>query len=286
MQYCKNCGRQLKEGMRFCDHCGKSVRQGDNSERAKKQRQIEKLQRERLERKKRQEELDKIEKRKQERKQEQRKKQKKVIMLIAACAAVMVVVAVISFIATTLASKDEEWKNNVPIGGLNSDVVPTMQPSVTAEPATDPPPSEKDKYSAYELSNGMRVSYPKTFTEEDPEDDEELYFIDDNGAEIKVYMIEYPGGTADSLMERFADSQKGKVTSSLTGSDWYLITIQDDDIVKNRKYIIDRENDLSVYYDFEFDSSLARAYEYENNMDYISENFTLPKAKKADDKGD
>lgn len=286
MQYCKNCGRQLKEGARFCDRCGKSVRQNGNSEVAKKQKEIEKLQRERLERKKRQEELDAIEKRKKARKQEKRRKQKKALVLITACAAVMVVVAVISFIATTLTSKDEQWKNNVPIGGLSSDVVPTMQPSVTAEPATAPPPSEKDNYSAYELSNGMRFSYPKTFSEEDPEDNEELYFIDDNGAEIRVYMIEYPGGTADSLMRRFADSQEGKVTSSLTGNDWYMITIQDDDTVKHRKYIIDRENDLSVYYDFEFDSSLASAYEYEDNMDYISENFTLPKAKKADDKGE
>lgn len=24
--YCKNCGRQLKEGTRFCDRCGQSVR--------------------------------------------------------------------------------------------------------------------------------------------------------------------------------------------------------------------------------------------------------------------
>lgn len=284
MQYCRNCGRQLKEGMRFCDRCGKSVRQTNNSEVAKKQRQIEKLQRERLERKRRQEELDEIEKIKKAKRQEQRKKQKKALILIGACAAVMVVVAVISFIATTLTSRDEQWKNNVPIGGLSSDVVPTMQPSVTAEPATAPPPSEKDNYSAYELSNGMRFSYPKSFSEEEPEDNEELYFIDDNGAEIKVYMIEYPGGTSDSLMNRFADSQEGKVTSSLTGNDWYLITIQDEDIVKHRKYIIDRENDLSVYYDFEFDSSLAQAFEYEDNMDYISENFTLPKAKKADDK--
>lgn len=286
MQYCKNCGRQLKEGKRFCDRCGTSVRQSSNSEGAKKQRQIEKLQRERLERKKRQEELDAIEKRKKARRQEKRKKQNKIIVLVAACVAVMVVVAVISFIATTLSSKDELWKSNVPIGGLSSDVVPTMQPSVTVEPATAPPPSEKDNYSTYELSNGMRFSYPKNFTEENPEDDEELYFVDDNGAEIRVYMIEYPGGAADSLMKRFADSEVGKVTSSLAGSDWYLVTIQDDDIVKNRKYIIDRENDLSVYYDFEFDSSTSAADEYEDNMDYISENFTLPKTKKADDKGE
>ncbi|MDO5398384.1 MAG: zinc-ribbon domain-containing protein [bacterium] len=283
MQYCKNCGRQLKEGTRFCDRCGTSVRQSGNSEVAKKQKQIEKLQRERLERKKRQEELDAIEKRKKARRQEKRRKQNKVLILIAACAAVIVVVAVISFIATTMTSKDELWKNNVPIGGLSSDALPTMQPSVTAEPATEPPRSEKDNYSVYELSNGVRFSSPKSFTEETPEDGEELRFLDDNGAEIRVYMIEYPGGTVESLMKRFADSEVGKVNSSLAGSDWYLITIQDDDIIKHRKYIIDRENDLSVYYDFEFDSSLPAADEYEDNMDYMSENFTLPKANKADD---
>lgn len=286
MQYCKNCGRQLKEGARFCDRCGMSVRQSSNSEGAKKQRQIEKLQRERLERKRRQEELDAIEKRKKARKQEKRRKQNKVLILIAVCVAAVVVIAVISFIATTMTSKDELWKNNDPIGGLSTDAVPTMQPSSTAEPATAPPVSEKDNYSAYELSNGVRFSYPKSFTEEDPEDDEELRFVDDNGAEIRVYMIEYPGGTAETLMKRFADSETGKVDSSLAGSDWYQITLQDDDIVKNRKYIIDRENDLSVYYDFEFDSSISAADEYKDNMDYMSENFNLPKTKKADDEGE
>ena len=50
--YCKNCGRELKDGMRFCDRCGQSVRQSNNNERAAKRREIESLKEERLNRRK------------------------------------------------------------------------------------------------------------------------------------------------------------------------------------------------------------------------------------------
>ena len=53
MIYCKNCGRQLKEGARFCDRCGQSVRKTTESSQAAKRREIEELKAERLNRKKR-----------------------------------------------------------------------------------------------------------------------------------------------------------------------------------------------------------------------------------------
>ena len=51
--YCKNCGRQLKEGMRFCDRCGQSVRKSQQSGKSAKRQEIEELKAERLNRKKR-----------------------------------------------------------------------------------------------------------------------------------------------------------------------------------------------------------------------------------------
>ena len=36
--YCKNCGRQLKEGTRFCDRCGQSVRKKPEQPNYKTQR--------------------------------------------------------------------------------------------------------------------------------------------------------------------------------------------------------------------------------------------------------
>lgn len=286
MHYCKKCGRQLKEGARFCDRCGQSARQSRNSDGEKKQKQIEKLQRERLKRKQRQEELDEIERKRQERRKEKRQKQKKILFAVIACIAVMAIVAVIAFAVTTISSKDEPWKNNTPIGGLSTDLVATMAPSVTAEPSAQPESSDKDKYSVYELSNGTRFSYPKSFTEEDIEDDEELRFTDANGAEITVYLIEYPGGTTSSLMKKYADSETGKVSYSSAEDNHYAITLNDDDIIKHRKYLIDRENDVCAYYDFEYDNTLVKSEDYEAYMDYMDENFTLPKKNKADDEGE
>lgn len=284
MQYCKNCGRQLKEGIRFCDRCGQSVRQGKNTESEKKQRQIEKLQRERLERKKRQEEREAIEERRRKRKQEKRKKQNRILMWVVICIAAMLVISVISYIATTVSSKDEEWKTNQPIGGLTTDITPTMQPSATQAAATAAPSEEKKtQYKSYNLSNGMSFEYPSDFTGESTKsDDEKLRVSDSDGAVITVTSKEYPGGNASSLMKDYADDSIGKVTYSLAGNDWYAITIEDGDTIKHRKYIIDRENDLSVYYDFKYDNSSDESDRYEKYADYMDDVFASSKESDAD----
>ena len=284
MQYCKNCGRQLKEGARFCDRCGHSVRQEKNTESEKKQRQIEKLQKERLERKKRQDEREAIDERRRQRRQEKRKKQNKILIWTGVCVAAVVVIAVISYIVTTVSSKDEEWKTNQPIGGLTTDMTPTIQPSSTQTTSTAAPSEEKEsKYKSYKLSNGMSFEYPSDFTKEDTRTSEEkLRVSGDSDALITVTSEEYPGGNASSLMKKYADNTTGKVSYSLAGNDWYAITIEDGDTVKHRKYIIDRENDLSVYYDFEYDGTSDNAEQYEKYADHMDDIFASSKESNAD----
>ena len=286
MHYCKKCGRLLKEGARFCDRCGQSAKQSRNSDVEKKQQQIEMLQRERLKRKQRQKELDAIEQKRQERRKEKRQNQNRILFALIACIAVTAIVALIAFIVTTISTKDEPWKNNTPIGGLSTDAISTMAPSMTAEPSAQPEAPEKDNYSAYELSNGTRFPYPKSFTEEDIEDDEKLRFTHPSGAEIKVYLIEYPGGTSSALMKDYADSEIGKVSYSSAEDSCYAITLKDDDISKHRKYLIDLNNDVCLYYDLEFDSTLVNTEDFEDYIDYMDEHFTLPKNNKADDEGE
>ena len=46
--YCKNCGRQLKEGTRFCDRCGQSVRKNNQNSQTTKRKEIEELKAERI----------------------------------------------------------------------------------------------------------------------------------------------------------------------------------------------------------------------------------------------
>jgi len=285
MQYCKNCGRQLEDGIRFCDRCGKSVNQGKNSARAKKQQQIEKLQKERIERKKLREEREAEQLEKKEHSSQVRSKISKPLIIVGICVAALIVIAIVSYIVTTVSSKDEVWKTNA-IGNLDATPIPTMQPSETEEPTPTPAAGSSTTYSAYILSNDMNFSYPDTYTEAKTEGDEELKFEDANGSVIKLYMKEYPGGSPSYLMGRYADTLEGTTNFSETGNDWYVLTVQRGDIVSHRKYIIDRENDLSVYYDMEFDVSQNDVGEYEEYMDYMDAKFGLVKAGKSDKKSD
>lgn len=278
MQYCKNCGKQLKDGARFCERCGQSVRQGRKSRRSKKQEQIEKLQRERLERKRRQEQRESIEKKRRERKREKRRKQSKILLAVAGVVAAVLIIAVISFIATMMSSSNEDWVTNGISADVTASALPTMQPSETEGPATPEPVSEKSNYTTYTLSNDMDIPYPKTFIDDAAEGNEELRIYDEKGDGImSVTVEEYPGGTPSELMKKFANSEEGRETYSLAGSGWYGITIESDERVLHRKYLVDTENDLSVYYDFEYDADSEYADEYSKYIDYIDKSFSISK---------
>ena len=285
MQYCKYCGRQLEDGIRFCDRCGRSVNQGKNNARIKKQQQIEKLQKERIERKKLREEHEAEQLEKKGRGSQVRSRISKPLIIAGVCLAAIIIIAVVSYIVTTVSSKDEVWKTNA-IGSLDATPVPTMQPSETAEPTEAPSEGNKVTYSAYILSNDMNFSYPDTYSEAGIEGSEELRFVDKNGSVIKLFMTEYPGGSPSVLMNRYAGTLEGTTNFSETGTDWYALTVQRGDIVTHRKYIIDRENDLSVYYDMEFDVSQDNVSDYEEYMDYMDAKFGLVKTDKADKKSD
>ena len=280
MQYCRNCGRQLPAGKRFCDRCGQSVRQSRNTEIFKKQQQIEKLQKDRLERKRRQDEREAIEKERQARRREMRRKQNKVLVWILASVAAVVAVAIVSFIVTTIGSKDDEWKTSA-IGSLDATSVPTMQPSVTAEPSPEVTPESKVSYGTYILSNDMNFSYPKSFTEASGDEDAELSFEDSYGAEIDVYLVEYPGGTAAGLMQKFVSKQGGEKIDSDTGNDWYSVTVQNGDKILHRKCIIDMENDLIVYYDLKYSEIDTDIEDYEAYIEYMDSKFGSTKSSKA-----
>lgn len=270
MQYCKNCGRQLKNGARFCDRCGKSVRQSRNSESSRKQEQIEKLQKERLARKRRQEQLEQIELNRKKRRAAMFNKRKKLLFIIVGAIAAVIIIAVISFILTLDAS---EWVNN---NTVTATAVPTMQPSVTTEPSTPAPQSTE--FTSYTLSNNMKIVYPKDFKDDDATGSEELKVYDDTGSAVMCVTVEeYPGGTPSDLMKRFAQKSNGETVYSLAGSGWYGITVEEDNVVKHRKYLIDAKNDLSVYYDFEYEADDENAADYEDYIDRIDKSLSIEK---------
>lgn len=283
MQYCKNCGRELKDGARFCERCGRSVRKSRSSENSKKQEQIEKLQKERLERKRRQEQREVIENKRKERRRQKLLKQSKVIFALLGIAAAIAVIAVISFIATSSGSKEAVWKTQDGVD-LTSTTIPTMQPSTTAVPASPVSPGEndainnvtsKDDYDNFELPNGMEIPYPEVFEEAEARGIQKLSLSDKygGGAKMTVSYEEYPGGTPSGLMKDFAAENDGEITYSLAGSNWYGITVDNEGEISHRKYIIDRESDRVIYYDFVYDDDSDYADDYEAYIEYIDEKF-------------
>jgi hypothetical protein len=285
MQYCKNCGRQLKDGTRFCDRCGKSVRQSRNTETSKRQEQIEKLQRERLARKKRLEERERLDQKKNERRAKQRKQRNKVLICISAVIAAIIIIAVISFIITSSGSDESEWNVNEFAAVESTGAVPTMKPSETGEPATTPPKTETEEYRTYTLENNMKIPYPYDFEAKTASGDQELR-LTDGEAVMEVYVSEYPGGTPSGLMKSYTNKLSGRTTYELTGNNWYIVTFKTSEgKIIHRKYIIDSEKDLSLYYDFTYSADSENSDEYEKYIDYIDEAFgssSSSKSKKTD----
>ena len=283
MHYCKNCGRELKDGARFCERCGKSVRHGRKNENVKKQEQIEKLQKERLERKRKQEQREVIENKRKERRREKRARHGKILLALLGIIVAIVVIALVSYMATSKGSEEMSW-NNLGIDEAASTALPTMQPSSTAIPVTPVPKgssdalstmTDKDDFGIKKLSNGMEIPYPEVFEKEETTGNEELNLIDEFGGDATMVVIceEYPGGTASGLMKDYASVLTGEVTDSLAGSNDYTITVEENGEITHRKYIIDRDSDSVVYYDFIYEADSDYAEDYEGYIKYIDERF-------------
>jgi hypothetical protein len=160
-----------------------------------------------------------------------------------------------------------------------------MKPSETEEPATSPPKTENTEYRTYTLDNGMKLSYPYDFEAKTASGDQELR-LTDGEAVMEVYVHEFPGGTPSGLMKSYTNTLSGRTTYELTGNSWYIVTFKTSEgKIIHRKYIIDSENDLSVYYDFTYSADSENSDEYEKYIDYIDEAFgtaSSSKTKKTD----
>ena len=91
--YCKNCGRQLKEGTRFCDRCGQSVRKNNQNSQTTKRKEIEELKAERLNRKRRLQEKEA----KQARNKKRRKSKGSVMIFIIVALLIAIVSVIIGY---------------------------------------------------------------------------------------------------------------------------------------------------------------------------------------------
>lgn len=248
--YCKNCGRQLKEGMRFCDRCGQSVRKNNSSN---KRREIEELKTERLNRKKRLAE--------KEAKQSRNKRKKNgggVFVFII----VIILIAILSVIVGfNIFSSDDT---------LNQKTSETT-PSKTSAAAT-PAASAQASKSGYSTINIGSVScpYPSVFHTNQPTGNQKLNLTDSLGGATMIVSQEVKSGAAKDLMLEYAE-EAGNVTYSRAGDNWYAITAESDDMINHRKCIIG--NGLAVYYDFSYAASSSASSKYEEYISYIDSNF-------------
>lgn len=250
--YCKNCGRQLKEGMRFCDRCGQSVRKSKQSSQAARHKEIEELKAERLNRKKRLAE--------KEARQAQKKKRKKKNGNPAVFFVVILLIAVVSvIIGYNMFPKEDN------IGG---GTVSTNSPAVNSTMAAATPAADnKGDYTEISVSN-VTVPYPTGFHTTPVTGNEKLNATDPLGGANMIVMQETKSGEPKDLMKEYITEIGADENSTMhAGSEWYSVTATVQDKVYHRKCVV--RNGIAVYYDFTYDTASSAAKKYEKHISYI-----------------
>ncbi len=280
--YCKNCGRQLKEGARFCDRCGQSVRQNNQpSEREIRRRKAETLQEERLNRKKRIEYKEERESRKKEKKKA-RKNRNFILIFIFLILILALVSAIISYHMNVSDS-------DTPLGEIVTETVPPATPAPTmivntipASEQTAKPQNENsglDKndnnagtaidssYEAFNVNN-IICPYPKGFASKSLSGNEKLSLTDPlGGASMTICVEDNVTAPTTDLMRDYAAQTGGQIIDSRAVSTGFSVTAERDNIVYHRKGVL--EGNSIVYYDFQYATGSSKASQYAENIKYI-----------------
>ncbi len=247
--YCKNCGRQLKEGMRFCDRCGQSVRKNNSG----KRREIEELKTERLNRQKRL-----AEKEAKQLRTKRRKSGGGVFLFII----VIMLVAVLSVIVGFNIFSHDNTLNQTATGTTPVKTSSAATPAASAQ-------ASKSGYAAIDIGS-VSCPYPSAFHANQTTGNQKLNLTDSLGGATMIVSQEGKSGAAKDLMLEYAE-EIGNVTYSRAGDDWYAITAESGDMINHRKCIV--RNGLAVYYDFSYAASSSASSKYEEYISYIDSNF-------------
>lgn len=262
--YCKNCGRQLKDGMRFCDRCGQSVRKSKQTGQSAKRQEIEELKAERLNRKKRLAE--------KEAKQVRNKKNKKnkgfgMIFFIAALL-IAIVSAIIGYII--MAPNDNGLNTNINPSTTVEPTKSTTTSNPTSSAVTTNEPESKNGYTSVTIG-GVTCPYPSTFTLNTTTGNEKLNLKDSLGGASMIVSQVGKSGTPAELMREYASEIGGDLPYTRAGDDWYAVTTNTGDTVHHRKCVL--RNGIAVYYDFSYASTSTAAKKYDEYIEYIDNNF-------------
>ena len=237
--YCKNCGRQLKEGTRFCDRCGQSVRKNNQNSQTTKRKEIEEL--------------------------------KGSVMIFIIVALLIAIVSVI--IGYNMMAPNDNGLGTAPTS-TNSPASATNMPTDTANnvSSTSSPSNSASKngYSKMTIS-GVTCVYPSTFNSNPTTGNQKLNLTDALGGATMTVSQEGKSGAPSDLMRDYARQTGGEVSYSRAGDDWYAVTVTTDDTVYHRKCVL--KNGIAVYYDFSYSSMTSTAQKYTEYIDYMDSNF-------------
>ena len=259
MQYCKNCGRQLKDGMRFCDRCGQSVKKAQENGQAARHREINELREERLNRRKR---LAEKEERQIRAKENKRKKNGKNI-------AIYILVILLIAVASVLIGFLLAGGSNSSTTSKSSSQTATTKPYST--PVVTEAPAAAGTFSEITVGN-VRCPYPSGFHSGTVSGNEKMNLTDPLGGAKMIIAQEAKGGDPIDLAKAYSNSVGASTPDDMRkGDDWYSVTATVNGTVHHRKSII--RNGLSVYYDFEYEKSSGSASTYEGFIEEIDKNF-------------
>ena len=259
MQYCKNCGRQLKDGMRFCDRCGQSVKKAQENGQAARHREINELREERLNRRKR---LAEKEERQIRAKENKRKKNGKNI-------AIYILVILLIAVASVLIGFLLAGGSNSSTTSKSSSQTATTKPYST--PVVTEAPAAAGTFSEITVGN-VRCPYPSGFRSGTVSGNEKMNLTDPLGGAKMIIAQEAKGGDPIDLAKAYSNSVGASTPDDMRkGDDWYSVTATVNGTVHHRKSII--RNGLSVYYDFEYEKSSGSASTYEGFIEEIDKNF-------------
>lgn len=286
--YCKNCGRELKDGMRFCDRCGQSVRQGNKNERAAKREEIEALKKERLNRKKKMAELEakKAAEKKLRRNQRKALRRNPKFIYITLAVVLIIISSVISYTVNIYNSNSKSWEAQDNSVALNSTAAPTVEPSdtlSTPRPTQTPLPTvaaetentdvvNADGYRVFKINEKMNFPYPTAFTKKTVSDNVLLNLMDSAGGGSIMLKEDRASGKATEMMKEYAQTLGGTISYSRAGDNWYGITVEKNNFVYHRKCLI-VGND-ALYYDFQYDKNSVSAVQYTEYITYMDTAFT------------
>ena len=257
MQYCKNCGRQLKDGMRFCDRCGQSVRKSQENSQAARHKEIRELQEERLNRKKRLAEKEERQRTVREKRRKSRGRRAVIYIL-----AILLITAASVLVGYFYFSGRSGSTNDV-TGGMSV-------PSATATPSAvqTETPVQSGEYAEITVGN-VRCPYPAAFHSGSASGNVKMNLTDPLGGAKMIIAQEVTEGALTELAKGYL-SQIGATSATEMKSNEsessYTVTAEVKGTVYHRKCVV--RSKLAVYYDFEYSASSGSAPAYEK---YIAE---------------